>query len=644
MFLSLVFHNHQPVGQLPWAFNDVWREAYEPFLKVLDEHPSVRVGLHYTGSLLDWLLQHRPDTIAQVRRMAARGQVEILAGGYYEPILAVWPREDQVAQVSRLRDKVEQVFGVAPRGLWLAERVWEPALAEVISSCGIDYTFVDSSVFGAAGVAASQTFGFYQTSNTPLRVFPINEPLRHHMPWREPEWVIEYLKTTAQESKDDALALFADDGEKFGAWPGTFDLVYTRGWLDCLCIALEENAEWLSTVTPGEYLQTHQPLGSVDLPAGSYGEMQDWSGGNWRNFLNRYTESRDIYQEVLRSSEKVRSASNHPQHAPALNHVLRAQANDAYWHGVFGGLYLRHLRQALYAEATQAAILINGTEPFINVEEAPEGEALLNSESHRVGLRAHGGHGYLWISKPARHNILSTLRRYREPYHSQGAPVDWYPRGILLDHFFGEGVTPEQFATASFPEQGDFCSEPWQLQTETAADFVTATLQRHGHVWTQDPNGQALHAPLSITKRLTLRAASPRIEVEYSFRNAGAQSLDVWWGSEWNIAMTGVDLPDRHYHGDDHQKRHRFDEIAQFEAVTNPIAADRWLQLWVEWQFPQPLAMWHVPINTVSQKEGGDIETTPQSSAFVFHRRLQLQPQEEYSLSFTVEVTAKRPL
>jgi hypothetical protein len=54
--------------------------------------------------------------------------------------------------------------------------------------------------------------------------------------------------------------------------------------------------------------------------------------------------------------------------------------------------------------------------------------------------------------------------------------------------------------------------------------------------------------------------------------------------------------------------------------------------------------MWHVPINTVSQKEGGDIETTPQSSAFVFHRRLQLQPEEEYALSFSVELTAKRPL
>jgi hypothetical protein len=87
MFLSLVFHNHQPVGQLPWAYSDVWREAYQPFLKVLDKHPTVRVGLHYTGSLLDWLLTHKPETIEQIQKLVARGQVEILAGGYYEPIL-----------------------------------------------------------------------------------------------------------------------------------------------------------------------------------------------------------------------------------------------------------------------------------------------------------------------------------------------------------------------------------------------------------------------------------------------------------------------------------------------------------------------------------------------------------------------------
>ena len=39
--------------------------------------------------------------------------------------------------------------------------------------------------------------------------------------------------------------------------------------------------------------------------------------------------------------------------------------------------------------------------------------------------------------------------------------------------------------------------------------------------------------------------------------------------------------------------------------VTNPIVADRWLQLWFEWEFETPFALWHVPLFTTSRKEGG---------------------------------------
>jgi predicted glycosyl hydrolase (DUF1957 family) len=86
---------------------------------------------------------------------------EDFAGGFYEPILAIWPTADQSAQITRLRDRVEQLFGVAPRGLWLAERVWEPDLAHSIRACGIDYTFVDGTVFQLAGMGKEALFRPY---------------------------------------------------------------------------------------------------------------------------------------------------------------------------------------------------------------------------------------------------------------------------------------------------------------------------------------------------------------------------------------------------------------------------------------------------------------------------------------------------
>lgn len=698
MLLSLVFHNHQPIGQLPWAFEDAWRDSYSPFLDVLEAHPKVRVALHYTGPLLDWLQEHKPETIARVRNLVEREQVEILAGGFYEPILAIWPESDRLAQIARLRDRVELLFGRAPRGLWLAERVWEPDLARSIRASGIDYTFVDGTVFQAAGVDEASSFRSYAVTTTPvtkmpgaaatgvaheyscggdaegdaLAVFPINLPLRYRIPWKPVADSIGYFREVAQHDPN-ALVVFADDGEKFGGWPGTFDWVFTQGWLDSFFTALEENAAWLQTVTPADALNRQTTLPKIQLPSGSYAEMQSWAGGDWRNFLARYQESGDIRDEIMRARAQLEAAAamqeanaasavSAMQIERAREHILRAQSNDAFWHGVFGGLYLRHLRQALYAEATAAQALLQGDAPFANIEtslepaanqeeaaQAPRVEAareiFLRNETQKIGARANGGHLFLWTSVTARHNILSTLRRYRETYHDVHSPVDWHPRGALLDHFLGEDATPELFARNHCAEEGDFISERWQLQTrangsanepQEGAQKVSITARRQGHVWSR-----GVHRVLDIEKIVSLRAGSPDVEVEYRFFNPSDDALDVWWGSEWNVALSGADLPERHYHADDHKARLDLNRVASFESVANPIVADTWLGLWVEWHFDQPTAMWHVPIETVSQKEGGAIERTHQSSAFVFHRRLHLAPRHEYSCAFKATISVR---
>ena len=44
----------------------------------------------------------------------------------------------------------------------------------------------------------------------------------------------------------------------------------------------------------------------------------------------------------------------------ALDHIWQAQCNCAYWHGVFGGLYLPHLRFGLYRNLIQAQAKLDG--------------------------------------------------------------------------------------------------------------------------------------------------------------------------------------------------------------------------------------------------------------------------------------------
>ena len=85
--LGLLLHNHQPVGNFPWVFQQVYEESYLPMVEALERHPGVCLSLHYTGSLLDWLEETHPEFLQRVAALVKRKQVEMVGGGYYEPIL-----------------------------------------------------------------------------------------------------------------------------------------------------------------------------------------------------------------------------------------------------------------------------------------------------------------------------------------------------------------------------------------------------------------------------------------------------------------------------------------------------------------------------------------------------------------------------
>ena len=114
--LALAIHNHQPVGNFGWVFAEVFDQAYEPMVEALERHPDVRLSLHYTGPLLEWLRAERPEFIERLRALVDRDQVEILGGGYYEPVLASLPERDRVGQLAPDGRRAEALFGRRPRG------------------------------------------------------------------------------------------------------------------------------------------------------------------------------------------------------------------------------------------------------------------------------------------------------------------------------------------------------------------------------------------------------------------------------------------------------------------------------------------------------------------------------------------------
>ena len=276
--LIFALHNHQPVGNFDGVFEDAYRTGYQPFLEVMEDYPDIPFVLHTSGPLMEWLAEEKPEYVERLRAMVAAGRVEILGGGFFEPIMTMIPHRDRVGQIRTYTKYLEELLDAKIRGIWMPERVWEQHLVSSLAEAGVEYTVLDDEHFHRAGLTDDDLLGYYLTENDGrlIKVFPGSERLRYMIPFREPHDSYEFLRKIADEHPG-ATVVCADDGEKFGSWPETFDHVYRNGWLRRFCDMIRGNRQWLHPSTFAEAVDNTLPLGRIDLPDGSYREMTEWA-------------------------------------------------------------------------------------------------------------------------------------------------------------------------------------------------------------------------------------------------------------------------------------------------------------------------------------------------------------------------------
>ncbi|MFH1504603.1 MAG: alpha-amylase/4-alpha-glucanotransferase domain-containing protein [Candidatus Omnitrophota bacterium] len=447
-------HNHQPVGNFSWVFDQAFRECYLPFISLLEEFPSIKCAIHNSGPIYDYESKESVLFLDTLKRLSAAGQIEIISGGYYEPILDLISDEDKKGQISFMNDFLKKEFDLEPKGLWLAERVWEGYLSGIINSCGLNYTFLDEVHFYSAGVKNIQ--GYYTTGcqNRSVSVFPINQELVYKIPFCPPEEIINILGKFKKE-EDTLITLFLD-GEKYGLRPGTFDKVYKQGWLREFFSSLE-SSPGIETITPREALKKFSSNGPVDLPSGSYEKMREWTKGkNFKSFLSKYKRLNYMHKRMLGLSKKIHKGASLEEDRDIFISLWKAQTNCPYWHGLFGGFYLPHLRQAVYRNLINAENLFDSKynkKSLIfekgNIDIGAGDEVILKNKYIACCFSSTGGALRELSLKQQGFNLLDTINRIKEDYHKPGKEIfiyDSYNRLGLMDHILEKNLTAEDFS------------------------------------------------------------------------------------------------------------------------------------------------------------------------------------------------------
>jgi alpha-amylase len=151
-------------------------------------------------------------------------------------------------------------------------------LPKPLAEANIKYVMLDDSHFRATGLPPEKLLNYFVTEELghTVHLFPIAERLRYSIPYQEPQETIEYLRSLASEDGS-RLVVFADDGEKFGVWPGSYKHCYEDKWLDRFFAALKENHDWINLLHFSEARLNFRPVDRVYLPTASYREMMEWA-------------------------------------------------------------------------------------------------------------------------------------------------------------------------------------------------------------------------------------------------------------------------------------------------------------------------------------------------------------------------------
>jgi 4-alpha-glucanotransferase len=309
-------------------------------------------------------------------------------------------------------------------------------------------------------------------------------------------------------------------------------------------------------------------------------------GGFWRNFAAKYREINELHKQMLRVSAKVDAMPEGPAKQAACDHLYQGQSNDCYWHGLFGGIYIVHMRMATLAHLIAAEDIVdsfaaaNGGKPYgarlFDTDLDAIDEALLSSPGQTIAVDLNEGAGISsWDLRASRVALASVLRRRPEAYHARlieheqedsaagradaraaasGGPktihdivsvkepglskilhYDDHERRSGIVHLLpaGGGTTAAQFVSAGYRELGDFVESAYETDSLEANRLVA---RRVGTF--QSPTGDR---PLIVEKayRFDGDRSKPKLELAVTVENPGEWPLEFELATEWNLDLLG---------------------------------------------------------------------------------------------------------
>ena len=351
--ISLVLgsYAHVPCGSETAEFERVYSCIVRPFISGLYKFPRIQAALHYSGVLLHWIERSHPEMFMSIVDLVNSKQVEMLGGGFYEPMLPIIPQQDKIGQIELLTTYLRRQFGKRPQGCWIPAFAWEQGLVSPLAACGMGFTFLSERQFTLEGngCSAGHASGIpapciCEDQGKVITVFPVMQSLEAALADKSvssllPPLLENYTKRQTEET-DLIISIFpqkisADQGESpESAWCRFFEEISRCEY-------------YAETVVPGKLVRNLKSLRKRCFPDSS--DNPDVISS--RRFIIVHPEAGGIYAKMIFTNvlinqlrgDKSRKLSAHEEvwkaqdrtlfcktgQEGAHNHLLRSAAYSA---------------------------------------------------------------------------------------------------------------------------------------------------------------------------------------------------------------------------------------------------------------------------------------------------------------------------
>lgn len=290
-----------------------FQTVYKPIAKFLYSHPEFCFSLSLTGSQIQFFKKRRGELISIFRELVDRKQIEVLGGGFYDPVLPLLYPVDRNGQIDMLSAEIRQNIGKRPRGISLFADCWDSSLVNNLKTCGIEYVLLDSELIP---LQKRKYLPIIMSDlDKSVEIFPYYDSFIPDTNISPKIYIQELVRNIEKTVKKDTYIQMQPDRvvninlnhEKLA------ELVETN-WFEQLSTYLQENPELnIKTSTPYLYMKNQQVTVPAFIPSGINHSIARWishaftevdtskqkSNYSVHDFMETYPQCKSLYNRIL---------------------------------------------------------------------------------------------------------------------------------------------------------------------------------------------------------------------------------------------------------------------------------------------------------------------------------------------------------